>query len=331
MSIVLLVTRDFDGTDVGIGHGGPGLSAVEQLNLIAEEANNSAKTVHALAVLGAWAVDGDGVNTNGAGMVGNDPVSTEAAAAFALVYDESATEYQQLVTSDSGAGYTAAYQLLPDVSALDDAVYFGDPLPFCELGFDVDTVASWVAGVVVWEYWDGSAWSTLTIAWDGTGTTGDGTDPFVQDGAISFVPPTDWVASAEGDATSGIQLAYWIRMRVTTGLTTEPTLNATEHDVITPEDGWTAPCDGTITGIRLVDGAGTLHTTADVKFILMNYTTGAHSGELTFAQDKRTDSWTVSLAIADGDKLGVVCTQEDGAAEPSGVMLELEIASALAA
>ena len=330
MSITLLVARDFDGTDAGIGHGGPGLSIVEQLNLIANESNNSAKTVHAMAVLGAWAIDGDGVNTNGAGLVGGDPLSTEAAAAYAKIEDDAV--FANLADSAAEAGYTGAYQLFPDTPVADtDYAYFGHTIPFCEMGFAYATPAVYDSTLVVeWSYWDGSAWTALTIVHDGSeANVGDGSEFGERDGAISFIPPSDWEATAVDSQT-----AYWVRAGVATGkaanMTTVGLMSATAHDIVTQEDGWTAPCDGTITGVRLVDGAGTLHTTADVKFILMNYTTGAHSGELTFAQDKRTDKWTVSLAITDGDSLGVLCTQEDGSAEPSGVMLELEIASALA-
>ena len=64
----------------------------------------------------------------------------------------------------------------------------------------------------------------------------------------------------------------------------------------------------------------------DVKFFLMNYTTGACSAVLTFAQDIRSAVFTdVDLAVAAGDVLGVVVTQEDGTNEPSGVILELSI------
>ena len=58
----------------------------------------------------------------------------------------------------------------------------------------------------------------------------------------------------------------------------------------------------------------------------MNFTTGAHSGELTFAQEKRQDRWTgLTLAVTRGDILGVLCTQEDGTNEVINAVVQLTI------
>ena len=63
-----------------------------------------------------------------------------------------------------------------------------------------------------------------------------------------------------------------------------------------------------------------------MKFILVNFTTGATSGELTFPQDKRSDSWgSLTLSVADGDKLGIVVTQEDTSAEVTNPVLDLHV------
>ena len=104
-------------------------------------------------------------------------------------------------------------------------------------------------------------------------------------------------------------------------------MNSAEPDVIFLGDGFLCPHAGTITGIRAVDTASTLHTGTDVKFILMDFTTGAHSGELTWAQDQRQDAWaSLTLAVNSGDELGVLVTQEDsGNNDPTDVMLELGV------
>jgi hypothetical protein len=331
MAITVADKHKYSGLGAGIGHGpGAGRSIIDLLIELQGEFNNGASTVQVMAVYGAWAVDGDGVNTNGAGLVGTEPTSTEAVATYAKIED--ATVFANLADSAGEAGYTAAYQLFPDAPVADaDYAYFGHSIPFCEMGFDYATPAVYDSTAVTeWYYWDGSAWSALTIAHDGSeANVKDGSEFGERDGAISFVPPSDWAACTV-DSSHG----YWVKAGIATGkaanMTTVGLLNATEHDIITPTEGWVATMAGSIVGVRIVDGAGTLHTTADVKFILMNYTTGAHSGELTFAQDKRAENLTISggLAIADGDILGVLCTQEDGSAEPSGVLLELEIAAA---
>jgi hypothetical protein len=284
-----------------------------------------------MPVLGAWAVDGDGVETNGAGLCGTTPTITNQAATFCKVWDNSAAGYQNLATSSSGAGYTANWQLFPDVAAPiqdNDAVYFCGAVPFCELSIDMGGVVQASAGnVFTWEYADSATptWSALTIAFDNTSAAATtGARSFERDGAISFVPPSDWTS-----ATVDGQAGYWIRCRVSTvanyGANAGVT-NAEEHGLVTPTDGFQAPVAGTITAINLHDGATTLHTTQDVIFILHNFTTGASSGALTFAQDVRCDRWTgLSIAVAANDVLGVVCTQEDTAAEPSGVMLNLTV------
>jgi len=236
-----------------------------------------------------------------------------------------------IISTISGeAGYTANYQLLPDTEVDEDGAYFGGTVPFCEVAFDLSQLATYdAASVIEWSYWNGAAWSTLTLSTDTTDTDDQsGGRPWQQNGALSFVPPSDWAST-----TVNGQAAYWILASIATGkaanVTQIPILDSKEHEIVTPADGFTVPAAGTIANVRAVDGTtATLHTTADVKFIIMNYTTGAHSGELTWAQDQRSDKWTVSggLAVADGDELGVLVTQEDGAAEVINAMLELEVA-----
>jgi hypothetical protein len=60
---------------------------------------------------------------------------------------------------------------------------------------------------LVYEYPNSSGkWSTLPVV-DGTNA---GTGPLTQSGAISFTPPTDWVAT-----TINKQMRMWIRLRIT--------------------------------------------------------------------------------------------------------------------
>lgn len=280
-----------------------------------------------MAVFGTWAIDGDDANTNGAGLVGSSPLLTEAAPAQCKIEDGGV--FANLADSAGEAGYTGAYQLFPDAPVAEtDFAYFGASTQFCELGFNMSaTVATFdAAGVLTWEYWDGAAWSPLTIAFDGTSaSTADGTLSFGQDGAIAFVPPADWAQSA----VDGVTL-FWVRSGIAAGkaanLTQVPLTAMVQHQVVSPDGGWVSRLDGTITTLRVSDGAANLHTTADVKFILMNYTSGEHSGELTWAQDQRTQRFTgLSLAMTAGDILGVLVTQEDGAAEPDNVMFELGV------
>lgn len=276
-----------------------------------------------LLAFGAWAIDGDGARTNGGGLVG-DVTLTAAANAYAVVedYDAGGSDYQLLATSDTGTGYGANWQLFPDTEAANDAAYFGAAVPFCELALDIGTAGVYSADALVWEYWNGTAWTALTVI-DRTDTTaGDGKRSFQRDGAIHFVPPASWAAT-----TVKTQSAYWIRARVTAAnITTIPTMNTKNHDLVTPSDGFVCPWPGRITAIRAVDATtGTVHANP-VKFLLVNFTTGATSGELTWAAAKRQDRWSaLTLDAAAGDVLGVVVTSEDGTNEVVNGALELTI------
>lgn len=274
-----------------------------------------------LFALGTWAIDGDGARTNGAGMVGAVTL-TEQAAALAVVDDGGA---QVLLSVSGGAGgYTANYQLIPDAPANDDAAYFGAAIPFAELAIDIATAAAYTGDALTWEYWNGAAWSALTLAYDGTDATAqDGLRSFQQDGAIAFVPPTDWTST-----TVNSQAGYWIRAKVATAgnITTSPITNSVEHELVTPTVGWKAPAAGRLTEVRAVDQASTLHTAVDVKFVIVNTTTGDHSGELTWAQDAREHRSTgLDVDLAADDVCAVIVTQEDGTNEITDALLELTI------
>jgi hypothetical protein len=273
---------------------------------------------------GTWAVDGDGANTNGGGIVGGSVVLTEATAAYAVVedYDAGGSDYQLLSTSATGAGFTANYQLLPDTEAIGDACYFGAAIPFCEVAFDMSaTVQTYSDDAGKWQYWNGSAWTDLTIVKDQTDATAqDGKRPFGRDGALSFIPPTDWATT-----TVNSQSAYWIKWVVTAANVTQIGLtNSQEHEIVTPESPIIIPRDMTITGLRLSDSAATVHTTADIKFLLFNFTTGEYEGEFTWAQDDRQAYYEgLTLTASAGDELGVLITQEDGTNEASDVAMEM--------
>lgn len=282
-----------------------------------------------IPVLGTWAVDGDGAETNGGGLICGGEVGdvtlTEAAAALCKVYDIGTTTHANLAASGDLDGWAGNYQLTADAASeqIGDYAAFGHAtLPFCEIAIDIATAAVLGGDAFVWEYSKGSGvWGALTVI-DRTDTTaGDGKRSFQQDGAIHFVPPSDWAKD-----TIGGQEAYWIRCRVTaTQVTTTPTTNSKQHKIVTPTDGPRVPYACTLGRLRAIDAATTIHTTADVKFFIMNFTKGTYSAELTWPQDRRNEVWAnINVACDANDVIGVVVTQEDGTAEVINALLEIE-------
>lgn len=262
-----------------------------------------------------------------------DLTQTEAAAAYAKVYNHDDTSFANLSASSGNGAFTADYQLFPDAEAENDAAYFGADVAFGQMYLDVDTVATYngAAASQIWEYSQGSdSWATLTISADSTDVGGAalGQQPFGSDGAITFVPPADWASD-----TVDSQAAYWIRCRCTaaTDITQTPTLNSVEHKIDSPTDGFKAPHDGNISALRIIDANATAHTAADIKFYLMNFTKGTYSLELTFAQDKRQEIFTgtdlkaasAGVDVDAGDVLGLIVTQEDGTNELTNATVEL--------
>ena len=253
--------------------------------------------------------------------------ATEQAAALCKVYSVAEADYANLsaTNTDFADTYAAEYQLFPDADAdaIGDAVYFGAAAPFALLGIDMSaTVAVWTGTPVLWEYYTSAGWVTLPIVYDGTGTTGtDGKTPFEQDGTIVFGPAPQWASS-----TIDGQAAYWCRAKLgAAGVSTPPLTNDTEHDLHVLTTGYVPTRDGLVTSIFINDLSGTPHTTADIKGIFFNSTTGASSGEWTFKMDVQNGVIPLPTAVPVniGDKCGIHITQEDGTAEVSAATIGL--------
>lgn len=292
-----------------------------------------------MAAAGSWQLANDGAATNGGGIVGD--VSLAIISEEAIVYDHGTTTFKDLIDSSDLTGWTNDYQLSADAGNEEagtdsdgqtdgDAVYFGNAIPFCEISFDLNPVGVNAAKAWRWEYYNGTQWNIIPAAsfFDNTDLANqDGEQSFEQDGAISFIPPSDWATVAV--TGSGLAItAFWIRARVVAEqITTTPIMNSVQPKVVTPADGFTCPHAGTITGIRCSDSATTLHSGSAVKWILMNFTTGAHSGELEWAVSQQQDAFaSLSLDVSAGDVLGALVTQEDsGNDDPTNVLLELQV------
>ncbi|NCN28301.1 hypothetical protein GW915_12095 [bacterium] len=112
------------------------------------------------------------------------------------------------------ASATANDVALPPIQATTagDCIYVGMDTKFGLFRLNVGTAGVYSA-TLVWEYWDGTAWATLTVT--------DGTSGFTVAGTndVTFTPPANWATTAVDTITK-----YWIRCRASavTSITTAP-------------------------------------------------------------------------------------------------------------
>jgi hypothetical protein len=97
----------------------------------------------------------------------------------------------------------------------EDYIYVGHGTKFNKITVDLETVST-EDGTMTATYWNGSAWTSVTIT-DGTKNP---TYTLEQDGDITFTIPEDW----EANTVNSIE-TYWIRLDVSTALTTAISIN----------------------------------------------------------------------------------------------------------
>lgn len=125
---------------------------------------------------------------------------------FTTADDASFTDRSAESRLDAGT----AFALLP-TPASGDRIYIGMTQPFSKARFDLAVVG--IGGTYVWEYWNGSAWTTLTVV--------DGTSGFTADGQVTWTIPGSWATKAVNSVTQ-----YWVRIRASANPSTTPTVNS---------------------------------------------------------------------------------------------------------
>lgn len=118
-------------------------------------------------------------------------------------------------TTDANDIGNADWTIFPAVDDVGDYVALGLATRFSEVVFDNANGTAGVGGVIVWEYWDGSAWAALTGVTDGT--TGF-TIAAVNAQSLTFTVPGDWAAQV----LNGSANLFYIRARITTVFSTNP-------------------------------------------------------------------------------------------------------------
>ena len=145
--------------------------------------------------------------------------------------DATDTAITKAFLDDDGSftDYTTAFnnatandvELIPATEVINDAFYFGSSNKFRGLNLNIGTAG--VGNTIVWEYWNGSAWSSLTVTDNTVGFTVLGSN------TVTFTPYDTW---AKCFVNSSEQ--YWIRSRVSVAaFTTQPLL--TQGWIIVPD------------------------------------------------------------------------------------------------
>lgn len=98
-----------------------------------------------------------------------------------------------------GGGPCGSYT--PNPITVSDRLLIGYQVPFDTVNFTVNTGRS--GGAVTYQYWNGSAFATLTPA-------SDTTSGLTTTGTVTFLPPLDWVPSVK----NGSQSKYWVQVTV---------------------------------------------------------------------------------------------------------------------
>ncbi len=149
-------------------------------------------------------------------------VATFKPTAFDFVYtfDGVATYANNTTEAKNNAG--TPYTILALENPSNDIFYLGLDHKFATVNIDIATAG--VGVTLVKEYWNGTAWTTLTVT--------DNTTNLTIDGTITFTAPTDWATTAVNGQTK-----YWIRLcskssgdcstGTGTNITTAPTANFT--------------------------------------------------------------------------------------------------------
>lgn len=244
--------------------------------------------------------------------------NTEASSTYAKVYDLSATEFQDLATSGTGAGYIANYQLTPDTSAVGDMCYFGATSPFGAMYLDMSTtVQTYSNDCGVWEYYNGSTWVTFT-PYDVTDQTAqDGKRPFGADGYV-FVHAPGW-QPVEVDSL----FAYWIRFRTTAATITQCGLtNSKEHYVVS-STGSRVHTDGKISKGCFKFGTNSASNN-NTSFIVANLSKG-YFDNISLVKAVVQQEITMDVEVDSGDHLAWYCYAEDGTTEFAVGTVELYI------
>lgn len=180
---------------------------------------------------------------------------------YVYMFDGGTTYTNHSVEADSAAG--SPFAILADAG---DKLYCGKDTQFKRFVIDVSAAAVGYTAVT-WEYWNGSAWTTLTTS---------GTADFSADGTVTFTIPGSWVKNT----VNGIN-AYWLRAQQTAVAPATPATllsigrgSLTENTDVAFDLG-TATSDARV---RAVSGSTAVDTLEEIK---VSYTYPTYLSQVT--------------------------------------------------
>lgn len=135
-------------------------------------------------------------------------------------YDDSLTAFGTDETVDANDTGNADWTIFPDPgSATNDYVAIGYSQKFRKVIFDNLNGTAGTVGVVLWEFWNGSAWADLEAVAGFTDGTSDFKAAAADGQTLSWTgTPTNWATTS----LNGSPQLYYIRARVTTAYTANP-------------------------------------------------------------------------------------------------------------
>ena len=217
----------------------------------------------------------------------------------------------------AGAGDVA---LLPAYPVVGDGIYIGHGEKFCKLKITISQERTGTATMVL-KYWDGSAWSAITVLDDDSAGWSTGVATYL----LNFAPPSDWTANTAANGPNA-QTGYFIAMLMTaiTDVTQQPL--ATQGWVlplVTGAEG--IPCRGVASSILVDMQAGTKSgTTQDSKFLLVDIVSGTNA-VITWDKGDPHVRESITIALTGWQKFALVQITEDGSTEFADAQINLSI------
>lgn len=180
---------------------------------------------------------------------------------YVYLFDGVTTYTNNSVEADTAAGTPFAVN-----ADANDKLYIGKSTQFKTFGIDVQVSAVGYTAPT-WEYWNGSAWTTLTTS---------GTADFSADGTVTFTIPASWAKTTVNSVS-----AYWLRFQQTAAAPATPaTVNSIGRSSTLVENTDFAVDPGTATSdgrVRAISG-GKL---ADAEKVKVSFTYATYTSVIS--------------------------------------------------